>query len=49
MPVAVSAHGIWVQLLQAAACEGVSGASEAPKPTMPWETSVMPVPEPTAL
>jgi hypothetical protein len=49
MPVAVSAHGISVQPLQAAACVGVSGASEAPNPTIRWEMSVMPVPEPTAL
>ncbi len=47
-PVADSAQGIWTQLLQAAACVGFSGASDAPKSTRRWEMSVIPVPDPTA-
>src|SRR3954454_8022955 len=47
-PVAESAQGIWTQLLQAAACSGVSGASEAPKSTVLAVIWAMPVPEPTA-
>jgi len=38
-----------MQLWQPAAWVGLSGASEAPKSTVPFEMSVMPVPEPTAL
>jgi hypothetical protein len=45
--VAVSAHGIVTQPLQAVACVGVSGASEAPKSTLRLVMSVIPVPEPT--
>ena len=48
MPVAVSAHGIWTQPLQPAACAGVIGASEAPKSTVRAEICAMPAPEPTA-
>src|SRR6478752_136891 len=46
-PVALSAHGIWTQPLQAASCSGVSGASEAPKSTVLAVIWVIPVPEPT--
>src|SRR5205085_2942848 len=48
MPVADRAQGIWTQPLQAAACSGVSGASEAPKSTVRAVIWEMPVPEPTA-
>src|SRR4051795_13160026 len=47
-PVAERAHGTWTQPLQAAACSGVSGASEAPKSTVRAVIWAMPVPEPTA-
>src|ERR1700704_2815213 len=47
-PVAESAHGTVTQPLQAAACSGVIGASEAPKSTVRFETCLMPSPEPTA-
>ena len=47
-PVAERAQGIWTQPLQAAACSGVSGASEAPKSTVRAVIWAMPVPEPTA-
>src|SRR6476469_1827721 len=47
-PVAERAQGIWTQPLQAAACCGVSGASEAPKSTVLAVIWAMPVPEPTA-
>src|SRR6516165_3594686 len=48
MPVAVSAQGIWMQPLQAAAWAGVSGASDAPKSTARAVICAIPVPEPTA-
>src|ERR1700748_597306 len=48
MPVAERAHGIWTQPLQAAACSAFSGASEAPKSTVPLVIALMPSPEPTA-
>ncbi len=47
IPVAVSAQGICTQPLQAAACSGVIGASEAPKSTVRAVICLMPVPEPT--
>src|SRR6187200_2632687 len=47
-PVAERAHGTWTQPLQAAACSGVIGASEAPKSTVRAVIWAMPVPEPTA-
>src|SRR5215813_6897060 len=47
-PVAESAHGICTQPLQAEACSGVSGASEAPKSTVRAVIWAIPVPEPTA-
>ena len=43
----VSAHGICTHWLHAAACVGLSGASEAPKSTSPFVISVIPVPDPT--
>src|SRR5579871_2472846 len=45
--VAERAHGISIQPLQAAACVGLSGASEAPKSTVLAVMSAIPVPEPT--
>src|SRR3954467_3574066 len=48
MPVAERAQGICTQLLQAEACSGVSGASEAPKSTVRAVIWAIPVPEPTA-
>src|ERR1700761_5820490 len=47
-PVAERAHGICTQPLQAPACSGVSGASEAPKSTVRAVIWAIPVPEPTA-
>src|SRR3954447_954445 len=47
-PVAERAHGTCTQPLQAAACSGVSGASEAPKSTVRAVIWAMPVPDPTA-
>src|SRR4249919_1649609 len=47
-PVADRAQGICTQPLQAAACSGVSGASEAPKSTVRAVIWAIPVPEPTA-
>ena len=47
-PVAVRAQGICTQLLQAVACSGVSGASEAPKSTVRAVIWAIPAPEPTA-
>src|SRR4051794_6033750 len=47
-PVAERAHGIWTQPLQAAACSGVNGASEAPKSTVRAVIWAIPVPDPTA-
>src|SRR3954451_6025626 len=47
-PVAERAQGIWTQPLQAPACSGVSGASEAPKSTVLAVIWAIPVPEPTA-
>ena len=48
MPVtAVSAQGIWKHWLQADACAGVSGASDAPKSTVRAVIWAMPAPEPT--
>src|ERR1700761_4476779 len=47
MPVAERAHGIVAQPPQAPACSAVIGASEAPMSTLPFETSLMPSPEPT--
>src|ERR1044071_10084175 len=47
-PVAERAHGICTQLLQADACSGVSGASEAPKSTVRAVIWAIPAPEPTA-
>ena len=44
MPVADSAQGICTQPLQAAACSGVSGASEAPKSTVRAVIWAMPAP-----
>ncbi len=46
---APSAHGIWMQPLQAANWSGVSGASLAPKSTVRAVIDVIPAPEPTAL
>src|ERR1700742_2053227 len=48
IPVAERAQGICTQPLQADACSGVSGASEAPKPTVRAVIWEIPVPEPTA-
>src|SRR6476620_12462434 len=48
MPVADSAHGMCTQLLQALACSGVSGASEAPKSTVRAVICAIPGPAPTA-
>ena len=48
MPIADSPQGICTQPLQAAACSGVSGASEAPKSTVRAVIWAMPAPEPTA-
>src|SRR5881394_804830 len=48
IPVAVKAQGICTQLLQAPACSGVSGASEAPKSTVRAVIWAIPAPEPTA-
>src|SRR5436305_6270132 len=47
-PVALRAQGICTQPLQAAACSGVSGASEAPKSTVLAVIWAIPEPEPTA-
>src|SRR5258708_7849182 len=47
-PVADSAQGICTQPLQAAACCGVNGASEAPKSTVRAVIWAIPAPEPTA-
>src|SRR3954449_3518708 len=47
-PVAERAQGICTQPLQAVACSGVSGASEAPKSTVLAVIWEIPVPEPTA-
>src|ERR1700733_5335674 len=47
-PVADRAQGICTQPLQAVACSGVSGASEAPKSTVLAVIGAIPVPEPTA-
>src|SRR4249919_2759975 len=47
-PVAESAQGTCTQPLQAAACCGVNGASEAPKSTVRAVIWAMPAPEPTA-
>src|SRR5215218_9129964 len=47
-PVAERAHGMCTQPLQALACSGVSGASEAPKSTVRAVICAIPVPEPTA-
>src|SRR5260221_13539899 len=46
-PVADSAQGICTQPLQAAACCGVNGASEAPKSTVRAVIWAIPAPEPT--
>ena len=48
MPVAERAHGIVAQPPQAPACSAVIGASDAPMSTVPFETCLMPSPEPTA-
>src|SRR6201996_1243396 len=48
MPVADRAHGIVVHWLHFDSCSGVIGASDAPNSTLPFETSLMPSPEPTA-
>src|SRR6516165_8591334 len=47
MPTAPSAQGIWMQRLQPAACDGVSGASEAPKSTVRALICAIPAPDPT--
>src|SRR3954465_6051171 len=47
-PVAERAQGTCTQPLQAAACCGVSGASEAPKSTVRAVIWAIPAPEPTA-
>src|ERR1051325_4250518 len=47
MPVADSAQGTITQPLQAPACSGVSGASDAPKSTVRAVIWAIPAPEPT--
>src|SRR3954447_12883420 len=47
-PVADRAQGTWTQPLQADACCGVRGASEAPKSTVRAVIWAIPAPEPTA-